>query len=87
MPEQESSVDRIPWSLSAFAPPWNLARAWTLRRRAGFAATWPELERDLAGGPGPAVDRVLAGECRLNGVPADFDATAALLGDAACGCV
>ncbi len=32
---------------------WNLEPAWTLRRRAGLAATWSELERDLAGGPGP----------------------------------
>ncbi len=65
------------------AAPWNLERAWTLRRRAGFAATWSELERDLAGGAGPAVDRVLAGECRTQDVPSDFAATAALLGDAA----
>ena len=32
---------------SAYRPsasaPWDLARAWTLRRRAGFAATWDEL--------------------------------------------
>ena len=63
------------------ASPWNLERAWTLRRRAGFAATWGELERDLADGPGPAVDRVLAGECRTQGVPSDFAATAELLGD------
>src|SRR4051794_1023076 len=67
------------------AAPWNLERAWTLRRRAGFAATWPELERDLSDGPGRAVDRVLAGECRLDGVPPDFARTAGLLGDAACG--
>jgi uncharacterized protein (DUF1800 family) len=65
--------------------PWNLERAWTLRRRAGFAATWSELERDLAGGPAAAIDRVLAGECRSQGVPADFAETATLLGDAASG--
>lgn len=67
------------------AAPWNLERAWTLRRRAGFAATWSELERDLSDGPGPAVDRVLAGACRTEAVPPDFAATAGLLGDAACG--
>ena len=79
-------------SMSPWAPyrptvdaPWNLARAWTLRRRAGFAATWRELERDVAGGPGPAVDRVLAGECRSEGVPPDFDRLADLLGDGAAG--
>ena len=42
-----------PWSpyRPSAAAPWNLERAWTLRRRAGFAATWAELERDLADGP------------------------------------
>ncbi|QEH35429.1 hypothetical protein OJF2_39810 [Aquisphaera giovannonii] len=65
--------------------PWDLERAWTLRRRAGFGATWGELERDIADGPGPAVDRVLAGECRLDGVPADFGRVAGLIGDAAAG--
>ncbi len=74
-----------PWSIyrPSAAAPWTLARAWTLRRRAGFGATWRELERDLAGGPGPAVDRVLSAHCRLDGVPQDFEATAALLGDSA----
>ena len=65
--------------------PWNMQRAWTLRRRAGFAATWAELERDRAEGPGMAVDRLLAGECRTQGVPTDFAQTATLLGDAASG--
>jgi uncharacterized protein (DUF1800 family) len=64
--------------------PWNRERAWTLRRRAGFAATWPELERDLADGPKRAIDRVLTGTCRTHGVSADFIRTADLLGDAAC---
>ena len=63
--------------------PWNLHRAWTLRRRAGFAATWAELQRDLADGPEHAVERVLAGACRIEGVPDDFAATSLLLGDAA----
>jgi uncharacterized protein (DUF1800 family) len=74
-----------PWALycPSDSTPWNLERAWTLRRRSGFAATWAELERDIAGGPGPAVDRVIAGECRIEGVPADFARTAVLLGDAA----
>ena len=65
--------------------PWDWARAWTLRRRAGFAATWRELERDVADGPEQALDRVLAGTCRTDGVPADFDGTAALLGAGAAG--
>ena len=65
--------------------PWDLARAWTLRRRAGFAATWDELQRDLESGPDAAVDRVLEGTCRREGLTADFAATADLLGDAAGG--
>jgi len=47
---------------SAYRPsasaPWDLARVWTLRRRAGFAATWDELQRDLESGHDAAVDRV-----------------------------
>jgi uncharacterized protein (DUF1800 family) len=77
------------WPWDRYRPsesvPWNPERAWTLRRRAGFAATQSELERDLAGSPAAAVDRVLAGECRSQGVPADFGETATLLGDAAAG--
>jgi uncharacterized protein (DUF1800 family) len=67
------------------AAPWNLARAWSLGRRAGFAATWGEIERDLADGPESAVDRVLAAHSRAAGVPADFASTADLLGEAAAG--
>ncbi|APW63707.1 DUF1800 domain-containing protein [Paludisphaera borealis] len=80
-------MNTSPWSpyRPADAEPWNLERAWTLRRRAGFAATWAELERDLADGPEKAVDRVLDGSCRLAGVPSDFARTAELLGDAAAG--
>jgi len=65
------------------AAPWNLERAWTLRRRAGFGATWAELQRDVSDGPGPTVERVVAGECRSQGVPADFATTADLLADSA----
>ncbi len=74
-----------PWAIyrPTAAQPWNWARAWTLRRRAGFGATWAELERDVADGPERAVDRVLAGACRLDGVPADFAATADFLGTSA----
>lgn len=65
--------------------PWNLARAWTLRRRTGFGATWSELHRDLDEGPQTAIDRVLNGTCRSAGLPDQFDRTADLLGDAAAG--
>lgn len=74
-----------PWSpyRPTAAALWNLERAWTLRRRAGFGATWAELQRDASDGPGPAVDRVLAGECRVQGVPSDFGPMADLLADSA----
>lgn len=72
----------IPYRPTAAAP-WNWERAWMLRRRAGFAATSAELDRDVADGPERAVDRVLAGACRRDGVPANFAATADLIGDAA----
>src|SRR5262249_42601927 len=82
----------IPMSLSrwsAYRPsasaPWDLARAWTLRRRSGFAATWDELRRDLESGPNAAVDRVLDGTGRIQGMLAEFAPTADLLGDAAGG--
>ena len=63
--------------------PWNLRRVVHLHRRAGFAATWSELQRDLKDGPGPSIDRVLAGKARMQGVPADFETTASLLRDSA----
>jgi hypothetical protein len=74
---------------SAYRPsasaPWDLARVWTLRRRAGFAATWAELQRDLKSGPDAAVDRILDGIGRIQDILADFASTADLLGDTAAG--
>jgi uncharacterized protein (DUF1800 family) len=63
--------------------PWDLRRVVHLHRRAGFAATWEEVQRDLKDGPEKSVGRLLAGQARLTGVPAAFDSTANLLGDAA----
>ena len=72
---------------SAYTPsanaPWNLARVVHLHRRAGFAATWPELQRDLADGPGPAVTRLLNGTSRSDGVPEDFEALSTSISRAA----
>jgi hypothetical protein len=62
--------------------PWNLRRVAHLHRRAGFAATWDELQRDLKDGPQKSVDRVLAGRMR-QGVPDEFARTADLLGEEA----
>ena len=39
--------------------PWNLRRVAHLHRRAGFGASWRELQRDLASGPEAAVERLL----------------------------
>jgi uncharacterized protein (DUF1800 family) len=54
-----------------------------LHRRAGFAATWDEIERDLADGPKASIDRLLAGKSRLRGIPDGFEDTAAALAKAA----
>src|SRR5262252_2382701 len=73
-----------PWSVyvpSAQAP-WDLRRVVHLHRRAGFAATWGEIQRDLADGPGPSVERLLAGKARAD-PPPDFEHTSAVLADAA----
>lgn len=63
--------------------PWNLQRVWHLHRRAGFAATWSEVQRDLNDGPRVSIDRVLAGRAASQGVPEDFQRTADLLSESA----
>ena len=45
---------------------WNLRRVVHLHRRAGFAATWREIQRDLADGPQAAVNRILSGQTQPN---------------------
>ncbi len=61
--------------------PWTLQRVVHLHRRAAFAATWEELQRDLRDGPIVSVGRLLAGTaCTAR---ADFASTAQLLADAA----
>jgi uncharacterized protein (DUF1800 family) len=54
-----------------------------LHRRAGFAATWSEIQRDLKDGPKASIDRLLSGKAHSTSVPPDFDRVAALLADAA----
>jgi len=63
--------------------PWNLRRVVHLHHRAGFAATWSEIERDLKEGPKASVDRVLTGKTAMQGVPENFADTATLLGESA----
>jgi uncharacterized protein (DUF1800 family) len=72
------------WEL--YAPdsqaPWDLRRVVHLHRRAGFAATWTELQRDLRDGPTAAIDRLLEGRASAH-APAEFADTAELLAETA----
>jgi uncharacterized protein (DUF1800 family) len=74
-----------PWApcIPSADAPWNLRRVVHLHRRAGFAATWGEIQRDLKDGPQASVDRVLTGKAATDGVPEEFHKTADLLGEAA----
>jgi uncharacterized protein (DUF1800 family) len=79
-----SDTAKLPASADPWAPyspskevPWDLRRVVHLHRRAGFAATWGEIQRDLADGPRVSIDRLLAGKARSQGVPEDFETTAA----------
>ncbi len=63
--------------------PWNLRHVVHLHRRAGFAATWQEIQRDLNDGPDAAIHRLLAGKPYSMGVLDDFDEMSRVVGDAA----
>jgi uncharacterized protein (DUF1800 family) len=63
--------------------PWDARCVAHLHRRAGFAATWGEIQRDLKEGPQASIDRLLAGKTRIQGVPDDFEHVSALLAEAA----
>ena len=58
---------------------WDLRRVAHLHRRAGFGATWTELQRDLKDGPGASIDRLLTGRTRAESVPEDFESVSAAL--------
>jgi len=49
--------------LSPYTPsderPWDLRRVVHLHRRAGFAATWQEIQRDLHDEPAAAIERLV----------------------------
>tara|TARA_R110002095_G_scaffold152203_2_gene131797 strand:- start:1430 stop:2821 length:1392 start_codon:yes stop_codon:yes gene_type:complete len=53
--------DSEPWAPYVPTPeePWNLEKVAHLHRRAGFAANWKELHRDLKAGPAESIDRLL----------------------------
>jgi hypothetical protein len=61
--------------------PWDPRRVVHLHRRAGFGATWAELQRDLKDGPDKSIDRLLRGQARLS-LPDNFDTVAGRLAGA-----
>jgi uncharacterized protein (DUF1800 family) len=63
--------------------PWNLRRVVHLHRRAGFAATWNEIQRDLKDGPEASIERVVNGSPRAESVVEDFESMANIIADAA----
>src|SRR5438309_1836300 len=63
--------------------PWDLRRVVHLHRRAGFAATWREIQRDLHDGPEKSVARLLASTARIDGIPPHFEELSTRIGDAA----
>src|SRR5437016_5846372 len=62
--------------------PWDLRRVVHLHRRAGFAATWSERQRDLKDGPAKSIDRLLHAQAR-EGVSGNFSIVAEQLADGA----
>lgn len=82
---RETNVDSSLWARwqPSETEPWNLRRVVHLHRRAGFAGTWSELERDLADGPAAAIDRFLSGHAYSTAQPADFATVSLALADAA----
>src|SRR5262245_16781440 len=79
---QATAVAMWPPYTPEWATPWNLRRVVHLHRRAGFGATWAEIQRDLRDGPGPSIDRLLQAQSSAH-TPADCAATVTLLTDAA----
>jgi uncharacterized protein (DUF1800 family) len=80
-------LDDPAWAWAPFEPSagrdWNLSSVAHLHRRAGFAASWPVLKRDLSAGPRASVDRLLEGDVKTTaGAPAaDFESTIASMAD------
>ena len=61
--------------------PWNSLRVIHLHRRAGFATTWANVQRDLRDGPEKSIDRLLAG--KTSAQRDDFHEMSEVIGDAA----
>jgi len=81
--DSNSTVNRWRRYEPSDAAPWDLPRVIHLHRRAGFAATWREAQRDLAEGPARAIDRLLAGTARIEGILPRFEELSMRIGDAA----
>ncbi len=84
-PRARAAAPSDPWA--PYTPdsqaPWDLRRVVHLHRRAGFAATWSEIQRDLNDGPEASITRLLEGKSRSCGVPLDFAAFADRLAERA----
>jgi uncharacterized protein (DUF1800 family) len=78
---KKHALDDPAWAWAPFEPasarPWDLSCVSHLHRRAGFAAPWTVLQRDLRAGPTASVDRLLKGEATSgDGSPAlEFEST------------
>jgi hypothetical protein len=85
MLESSQATAAGPWA--PYVPdekaPWDLRRVVHLHRRAGFAATWDEIQRDLKDGPDKSIDHLLTGTSRSQGVAETFEQDAAAMSDAA----
>jgi uncharacterized protein (DUF1800 family) len=81
--DEVSRVDAWSRYAPSSAAPWELARVVHLHRRAGFAATWAEINRDLRDGPEASITRLLKGKARSDGIVKDFDSVSVALADAA----
>ena len=83
----EDQTLNAPWARYEPSPeaPWDLRRVVHLHRRAGFAASWSEIQRDLAEGPEASIARLLSGKARAPGAPEpeEFERISTVLGDAA----
>src|SRR5262249_25870752 len=84
-PHATRSSSGDPWA--PYVPdtdaPWDLRRVVHLHRRAALAAAGDEIQGGGKAGPGPSIDRLLAGKARTCGVPPNFAAFADRLADIA----
>ena len=64
--------------------PWNLARAAHLWRRAGFGATWRQLQQSLNAGPQQTVDILLQPKADIASFNRTCDDYAKEIGRASC---